>query len=91
MTATFVGATFLGPGFLWFERFKWLLSGMIDAKRPMDNVELSFDSPQDRQIDRQTGRQTETRKQETRSQRIDESSAAGPPTAPLETCRELRR
>ena len=34
--------------FLWFERFKWLLSGMIDAKRPMDNVELSFDSPQER-------------------------------------------
>ena len=32
--------------FLWFERFKSLLSGMIDAKRPMDNMELSFDSVQ---------------------------------------------
>merc|ERR1740139_487726 len=36
--------------FLWFERFKWLLSGMIDAKRPMDNVELSFDSSQEDKI-----------------------------------------
>ena len=33
--------------FLWFERFKWLLSGMIDAKRPMDDVALSFDTPQE--------------------------------------------
>jgi hypothetical protein len=39
--------------FLWFERFKWLLSGMIDAKRPMDNVELSFDSPQERERERE--------------------------------------
>jgi hypothetical protein len=32
--------------FLWVERFKWLFEGVIDSKRPMDNVALSFDTPQ---------------------------------------------
>ena len=36
--------------FLWFERFKRLLSGVIDSKRPMDNVELSFDGPQEDEL-----------------------------------------
>eukprot|EP00908_Phaeocystis_cordata_P003181 Transcript_13474.p1 GENE.Transcript_13474~~Transcript_13474.p1 ORF type:complete len:384 (-),score=144.34 Transcript_13474:60-1211(-) len=36
--------------FLWFERFKWLLSGMIGDKRPMDNMELSFDTVQEDEI-----------------------------------------
>ena len=33
--------------FLWFERFKSLLSGMVDSKRPMDDMELSLDVPQE--------------------------------------------
>ena len=33
--------------FLWFERFKSLLSGMCDSKRPMDDMELSLDVPQE--------------------------------------------
>ena len=36
--------------FLWFERFKGLLAGMIDSKRPMDNMELSFDGPQEDEL-----------------------------------------
>ena len=33
--------------FLWFERFKGLLAGMVDDKRPMDDMELSLDVPQE--------------------------------------------
>lgn len=36
--------------FLWFERFKWLLAGMVDSKRPMDNMELSLDVPQEDEL-----------------------------------------
>ena len=36
--------------FLWFERFKGLLSGMIGSTRPMDNMELSFDTPQEDEL-----------------------------------------
>ena len=36
--------------FLWFERFKWLLAGMVDDKRPMDDMELSLDVPQEDEI-----------------------------------------
>ena len=36
--------------FLWFERFKGLLAGMIDGTRPMDAMELSFDSPQEDEL-----------------------------------------
>ena len=32
--------------FLWVERFKWLFDGLVDKTRPMDNVELSMDTPQ---------------------------------------------
>lgn len=36
--------------FLWFERFKWLLAGIIGSKRPMDNMSLSFDTPQEDEL-----------------------------------------
>ena len=36
--------------FLWFERFKWVFSGAIDSKRPMDNMALSFDAPQEDEL-----------------------------------------
>ena len=36
--------------FLWFERFKWLLAGMVDTKRPMDEMELSLDVPQEDEL-----------------------------------------
>ena len=34
--------------FLWVERFKWAFAGLVDKTRPMDNVDLSLDSPQAR-------------------------------------------
>eukprot|EP00965_Chrysotila_dentata_P197641 6178308-Pleurochrysis_carterae.AAC.2 len=37
-------------GFLWLERFKGLFAGVVDSKRPMDNMELSFDTPQEDEI-----------------------------------------
>ena len=36
--------------FLWFERFKGLLGGMVDSKRPMDDMELSLDVPQEDEL-----------------------------------------
>lgn len=36
--------------FLWFERFKWILAGMVDSKRPMDNMPLSLDVPQEDEL-----------------------------------------
>ena len=32
--------------FLWFEPFRHLFAGMVDATRPMDAMELSLDVPQ---------------------------------------------
>ena len=36
--------------FLWFEKYKWMLAGMVDDKRPMDNMELSLDVPQEDEL-----------------------------------------
>ena len=36
--------------FLWFERFKFLLAGVVDKKRPMDDMELSLDVPQEDEV-----------------------------------------
>ena len=36
--------------FLWFERFKFLLAGMVDKKRPMDDMDLSLDVPQEDEL-----------------------------------------
>ena len=36
--------------FLWVERFKWMFAGLVDKKRPMDNVDLSLDSPQEDEL-----------------------------------------
>ena len=36
--------------FLWFEPFKWMLAGMVDKKRPMDDMELSLDVPQEDEL-----------------------------------------
>ena len=33
--------------FLWVERFKWAFAGLVDKTRPIDNVDLSLDSPQE--------------------------------------------
>ena len=32
--------------FLLVERFRWLFEGLVDKTRPMDNVEISLDTPQ---------------------------------------------
>ena len=36
--------------FLWFERFKGLLAGMVSETRPMDNMGLSLDTPQEDEL-----------------------------------------
>ena len=36
--------------FLWVERFKWALAGVIDETRPMDAMPLSFDTPAEDEI-----------------------------------------
>ena len=36
--------------FLWFERFQWMLAGMVDDTRPMDNMPLSLDVPQEDEL-----------------------------------------
>ena len=37
--------------FLWFEKFgKYLFQGVIDKKRPMDNMELHFELPQEDEL-----------------------------------------
>ena len=36
--------------FLWFKRFKGLLAGMIPKTRPMDNMALGLDTPQEDEV-----------------------------------------
>ena len=36
--------------FLWVERFRWALAGVIDDTRPMDAMPLSFDTPAEDEI-----------------------------------------
>ena len=36
--------------FLWVERFRWALAGVIDETRPMDAMPLSFDTPAEDEI-----------------------------------------
>eukprot|EP00041_Stephanoeca_diplocostata_P010785 m.172730 g.172730 ORF g.172730 m.172730 type:complete len:395 (-) comp18292_c0_seq3:101-1285(-) len=37
-------------GFLLLERFNWLLKGVIEDTRPMDNMRLGFDTPQEDEL-----------------------------------------
>lgn len=36
--------------FLWFEPFRCIFAGAVDKTRPMDNMELSFDGPQEDEL-----------------------------------------
>ena len=36
--------------FLWFKRFKWALAGMVPKTRPMDNMALGLDTPQEDEL-----------------------------------------
>ena len=53
-TATFGSCSTFCAGFpaafLWFERFRWVFAGAIDPTRPMDNMDLTFDGPQEDEL-----------------------------------------
>lgn len=48
-TATTFQAGF-PSSFLWLEKFAWLLAPVLDERRPMDNMPLSFDTPAEDEI-----------------------------------------